>query len=239
MDQYLNSTAKNNMLNILAIGGGIYVLKSIYDTISGYFKESNEIKQIKSIIEKDKSLNNSEMSRLSKNEICYLLYLNILHTVYRKHISSFNKRRLALFKSDDMKSYIACIEDYLEKSKLIEQNILQIIFEELKIEKEGSDFTYEKINISELKRKHYNDTSIDLPKNVDKNKIREVVIVLFDKTKIYLAELRKHYHKKDNHDKLQLIAEYMAFDYIYQEHDIDRDVIEKAMSFYDLTIIEK
>ena len=92
-----------------------------------------------------------------------------------------------------------------------------------------------------MKRKYYNELNLEFPKNLEKNKICEILNVLYDKTKYYLVKLREHFNKKDDYidDKIQLLAEYMSFDFIFQKYDIDRTLIEKAMCQFDLTIIEK
>ncbi len=92
-----------------------------------------------------------------------------------------------------------------------------------------------------MKRKYFADLNLEIPKSLDKNKICEMINILYDKTKYYLTKLREHFNKKEDYidDKLQLLAEYMSFDFIYQKYDIERNIIEKAMCEYDLTILEK
>jgi hypothetical protein len=92
-----------------------------------------------------------------------------------------------------------------------------------------------------LKRKYICEEKIELPKNLDKNKVCEIVTVLYDKAKYYLTKLREHFNKKEDYldDKIQLLAEYMSFDFVYQKYDIERNMLEKAMCEFDLTIIEK
>ena len=66
-------------------------------------------------------------------------------------------------------------------------------------------------------------------------------MVLFEKTKYYLIKLREHSNYKDDYldDKLQLLSEYMAFDYIYKSFNLEKDVIEKAIIVNNLSIVEK
>ncbi len=92
-----------------------------------------------------------------------------------------------------------------------------------------------------MKRKYICDAIIEIPKNLDKNKVSEIITVLYDKAKYYLTKLREHFNKKEDYldDKIQLLAEYMSFDFVLQKYDIERNVLEKAMCEYDLTIIEK
>ncbi len=92
-----------------------------------------------------------------------------------------------------------------------------------------------------MNRKFYQQLNLEVPKNLEKNKICEIINVLYDKTKYYLVKLREHYNKKDDYidDRIQLLAEYMSFDFIFQKYDLDRTLVEKAMCHFDLTIIEK
>ena len=92
-----------------------------------------------------------------------------------------------------------------------------------------------------MNRKFYQQLNLEVPKNLEKNKICEIINVLYDKTKYYLVKLREHYNKKDDYidDRIQLLAEYMSFDFIFQKYDLDRTLVEKAMCQFDLTIIEK
>jgi hypothetical protein len=149
---YENSL-KQNVVNFLAIGGGIYILKSSYNFITNYFKEKNENKEIKILIEKEKSKINTDLSLSQnqnynkKNEIVFSLYFKILNTVYKKNFSTFNKKRLIIFNNDDIEKYINYVEEFLKNLKYVEENILRIIHEELKLDPESNDLKYDKINI--------------------------------------------------------------------------------------------
>lgn len=65
-----------------------------------------------------------------------------------------------------------------------------------------------------------------------------ILTSLHDKTKFYLNKLREHLKYKDDYidDKLQLLAEYMAFDYIHQKFNVDQEQIEKAKQIFNLEI---
>ncbi len=66
-------------------------------------------------------------------------------------------------------------------------------------------------------------------------------MVIFEKTKFYLEELRRKLNSRDdyNEEKLHLVAEYLAFDYIYVNENLEREVIEKAIYHNNLSIVEK
>jgi hypothetical protein len=71
-------------------------------------------------------------------------------------------------------------------------------------------------------------------------KLFEVINVLFDRTKYYLLKLREQSNYNEYlSDKLQILAEYMAFDYIFLKYNYEREVIEKAIIVNNLSILEK
>jgi hypothetical protein len=76
---------------------------------------------------------------------------------------------------------------------------------------------------------------------LDYQKINEIINILYEKTKFYLSKLREHLNYKDDYvdDKLHLVAEYMAFDYIYDKFNFEREVIEKAIVQHNISIVEK
>jgi hypothetical protein len=75
----------------------------------------------------------------------------------------------------------------------------------------------------------------------DIQKLKDVIMVIFEKTKFYLEELRRKLNSRDdyNEEKLHLVAEYLAFDYIYVNENLEREVIEKAIYHNNLSIVEK
>ena len=76
-----------------------------------------------------------------------------------------------------------------------------------------------------MKRKYYKELNLEIPKNLERNKICEIINVLYEKTKYYLVKLREHFNKKEDYidDKIQLLAEYMSFDFIFQKYYVSSD----------------
>lgn len=147
---YLNGITRNsirqNITYLLAVFGAGYILKSSYDVISSYLKDLNYNREISKIIENEKATINQELSADSKLQICFYLYYKILQTVYTKELSDFDKKRRFYFELDYLDKYISCVEEFLKNLKLIEQNILLIVNDSLKLE--GSNYTnQDKFNI--------------------------------------------------------------------------------------------
>lgn len=80
--------------------------------------------------------------------------------------------------------------------------------------------------------------SYNIPKNLNNEKLKEIINVLFDKTKFYLNKLREDLGIPEG-EKLQIYAESLGFDYIYENFGYEREIIEKALSIYKLKIVEK
>ena len=61
----------------------------------------------------------------------------------------FNKNRLKIFNGDNIYKYIKCVKEFLKNLKFFEQDILKIIFNDLKVEEDRSvsEFNIEKLNI--------------------------------------------------------------------------------------------
>ena len=124
----------------------------------------------------------------------------------------------------------------------IEERILQIIYSELQEEGESHDYDSsdnENINVDEIKRIYYTNLSIQV--NVTSANLVEMIDVLHQKTKIYITEIQDHMNYKNDYidDKLQVLAEYRAFDYIFLNYNYEREEIEKGMIEYNLIIQEK
>jgi hypothetical protein len=81
---------------------------------------------------------------------------------------------------------------------------------------------------------------IEVPKDLNFQKIDEITKILKEKMIYYLNKIREFLKNKDEYvnDKFQLIAEFMAFDYIFQKYNLEREVIEKSIYQLNLTIVE-
>jgi hypothetical protein len=150
INSILENSLKQNLMYVMAVGGAAYITKSTYDLFSNLIRERNENKEIKNLIEKEKlkfnpeNLNNENY----KNELCVYLYYKILNTVFKKEIAIFNKKRREIFASEDLEKYWNYLIEYIKNLKLREENILKIIYDELKIdESQQEELKPEKLDI--------------------------------------------------------------------------------------------
>jgi hypothetical protein len=135
MSIYLN---KQNVVYVLAIGGICYIVKSTYDYFSSSLKEKKENRQIKSLIEKEKSNITSDVikNKNSKHmkEIYFYIYYKVLYTVYQGEFSDFIKKRRKFFSSSDVGNYFNYSLEFIKNIRPVEQNIFQHISEELDVD---------------------------------------------------------------------------------------------------------
>lgn len=134
MNGIMQNSLKQNLLYVLAIGGVCYISKSTYDFIFNLFKEKNQFKEIKNLIQKERAKLSNEQIATIQQEFILNLYYKILHTVYKKEIQNFNLKRRELFNIDDIERYLLFVEDYLKDLKLNEESIFRIIYDELKLD---------------------------------------------------------------------------------------------------------
>jgi hypothetical protein len=92
-----------------------------------------------------------------------------------------------------------------------------------------------------VKKSYYESLEMNLPTNLNSEKLSKIILDLHEKTKSYLTKLREYYNYKDDYidDQLQIIAEYLAFDYIFKQYSLEREIIEKGMIIFNLSIIDK
>jgi hypothetical protein len=230
-----NLKSKQFLLSSLAIMSGVYLMKSFYNYLSDYFKDKSLQKDIIDIINKHKHLL-EDLRQLSKAEHCFLLYYIVLNTLYKKQINDLNIRRRKVL--NDLEQYILIVNKQTQEFKFIEERILQIIYSEL--QEEGETEENENIpKVNEIKKLYY--TNLNIQVNVTSANLVEIIDILHQKTRIYITELQDHMNYKNDYvdDKLHLLAEYRAFDYIFLNYNYEREEIEKGMIEYNLIIQEK
>jgi len=149
VDKFYDKATKENILYAAGIISVFYIAKSTFGLFSSYFKNNRKYKEIKAILEKEKTKLMADQTQFSKFDLSYLLYLKILNQSYRKEFCEFNKNRLKIFNADNIYKYINCVEQFIRDLKFIEQDIFKIIFDDLKIDSESSEinFNCDKINI--------------------------------------------------------------------------------------------
>ncbi len=230
--------SKPFIISSLAIISGLYLIKSSYNYLSSLFKDKSLKKEIIDIIYKHKSILEDNKD-LSKPEQCFLLYYIVLNTIYKKELADFNNKRRKVH--NDLDQYISVVEKHNQEFKFIEERILQIIYSELNEEAEAEDINDNNdiINVNQIKNIYY--SSIKTEVNITSANLVEMIDILHQKTRIYVTELQDHLNYKNDYidDKLQVIAEYRAFDYIFLNYSYEREEIEKGMIEYNLIIQEK
>jgi len=149
IEKIYEKSSKENILYAAGIISVLYITKSTFGMISSYFRNNSKRREIKTILDKEKPKSMADNLKFTKYEQSYLLYLKVLNTAYRKEFAEFNKNRLRIFNGDNIYKYIKCIEEFLRNLKFIEQDILQMIFNDLKIEEDlsESEFNIDKLNI--------------------------------------------------------------------------------------------
>jgi hypothetical protein len=149
IEKIYEKSSKENILYAAGIMSFLYITKSTFGMISSFYRNNSKKKEIKTILEKEKTKFMADNSKFTKYEQSYLLYLKVLNTAYRKEFAEFNKNRLKIFNGDNIYKYIKCVKEFLKNLKFIEQDILKIIFNDLKVDEDGSEseFNIEKLNI--------------------------------------------------------------------------------------------
>jgi hypothetical protein len=71
-------------------------------------------------------------------------------------------------------------------------------------------------------------------------KINDTIQILQEKVIYFLNKICNECKIKQDKicDKLQLIAEHLAFDFIYQKYNIEMESLEKALYLGNLTVVE-
>jgi hypothetical protein len=92
---------------------------------------------------------------------------------------------------------------------------------------------------SEIKKKVLEKSEIFLvPQSLDIHKLKTIIQVLIEKTKYFWNKIKEETNISDG-EKLQYYAEYMAFDYIFEEYGYEREIIEKAVANFKIKLVVK
>ena len=140
---------KDSIINLLAVGSGVYILGNLVSYLRQMFKTNSNINQMKKIIksEKQKYLLNTKTnknSNESKLELAYLCYLKILYGLYHTQFITYDRERSSLFLNKDLDKYMNCVDSFNHNLKIEEQFILKEIKVELAID--------ESLELTELKK---------------------------------------------------------------------------------------
>lgn len=228
----------NNIYFIAAAVSGCYLLKASYDSISSYRQRSNLAKEIRVIIDDEKTKQSDPENTTDKNvEFCYYLYYKCLKTILSKEFKAFDLKRREYFNKEKTEQYCSHVVNFYRSIKPTEQLIIKQIMLELALnENFDSQVKVNDFDFNSINRRYYDQLEIELPGDLTSNRLSEVLNLLYEKTKYYIGKIREFNGiKKDAlDDKTQILAEHMAFDYVFKRYSYDREVIQKAMSKYKL-----
>ena len=132
------SENRDNILIVLAIGSGIYIIGNLISYFHQIFKSKSEMREIRKIIKEEKEekekLDSNKSTKEMKIELAYSCYLKILNKLYHHQFVSFDKERSSLFNTNDLDQYINCVEVFNLNMKEKEQNILKEVTSELSMD---------------------------------------------------------------------------------------------------------
>ena len=208
--------------------------------ISNKNKENKSEKQ--SNFEKNNKIKNKDEA-----EFCYSVYYKCLRTIYSKKFKEFSNQRRKIGLTNIDKYFTYCSE-FLESMKIIEDFVITRVFIELaifgldKIDEEGTIINDNHLN--DISHKYYIETQIDIPNELNLELTNEILICLFDKTKENVKKFITLYSLSQDHEipeKFFLIAEYLAYDAVFEKYGYSEDQIRKSIVNHELTykIIKK
>jgi hypothetical protein len=77
-----------------------------------------------------------------------------------------------------------------------------------------------------------------VPQSLDLQKLKDIIQILIEKTKYFGNKIKDEINNTDE-EKLQYYAEFMAFDYIFEEYGYEREIIEKAVANFKIKLVVK
>lgn len=196
---------------------------------------SNEFDDTKLGSKRNQTNKASKKLKRRELEFFYLVYLKCLKTIYSKEISDFENSRRSIFKEGNLFKYINFVEKWNSSFKEKENYLFKVIEKELKMDENTErEIKIQEINVKNVNKKYYEDLEIDLPNELNNEKMNEILLILFTKTKEYMKQIEKFLNLRDVNDDEYLIAENMAFDYVYSTTGYEENQIRKAIVAYNL-----
>ena len=148
------------------------------------------------------------------------------------------------------------INNFLNEMKSKEMYILKNVFLELNTtESIDSDININDIDTKHISEIYYKEIDAEIPQELGADKVNEILIKLFDQTKIYFEKLNFLVNKKNikfndcnkegfnknsdevinvGFEKLFLISEILAYDYIYHVYGFTQDQIRMGIIINDI-----
>lgn len=186
-------------------------------------------------------LYSNDLSEYSRKRI-------ILLKKYQDSIQGLNNKEIV--KNKELLEYFSYIENFNNNFKEKEDCLLKDLF--IILNKDFNFFKTKKIKATNEKQKEYNaryseidvniitskfylSSNIELPDDLNYEKINEVVVYLFKQTKRNIGIAKKFYKSSTIlDDDVYGIAECMAFDDAFQQYGYNEETIRVAMAKYDL-----
>jgi hypothetical protein len=136
---------QKNFFYCIAAGSLFYIFKTTFDLFKSTVKNKKDFKQMIEILEQEKKKTNlceilqNKKSDQLKDTIFYS-YFKILHTVYHREFSDFNKKRRKLFAELNVPRYVAYVQYFYKQMKPVENYIIDCIYDHLKINRYNDIF---------------------------------------------------------------------------------------------------
>lgn len=231
---YLDEEAKNRVSNLRGDGIQAYFF-SRFNT-----QTNNGVKEEENNTTSNLNSNTQTLNKKKKSDVEFFFYAfyKCFMTIYEKEILQYQIKRREVYKQGNIVKYISFVEKNMSEFRYLEEYILRQVFYELKINDSiESDVKLVDINTKNISTKYYEDLELELPSTLNLEKINEVIVCLFDQTKINLNKIQSLMNLSSSAltDNEYLIAENMAFDYAFQKYNFSETQIRKAVVNYNLS----
>lgn len=174
----------------------------------------------------------NSLNKKNDLEFYYYVYLKCLKSIYEQDINCFETQRRKLFKENNILKYVIYVEKFYSNFKFKEDYLLKRIYKELAFsESLEFDIKFTDINTNSINSKYYEDLELEVPKDLDLEKMNEIIVALFDQTKENLVKLQNALNLNEStlSENEYLIAEHLAFDYAYFKYNLTETQIRKAL----------
>lgn len=226
--------------NYLFYGSVFLMLKVSYDYFSKDYYRKTKKRQLIALLQNLKENYSITDQSTSSLEIIYYIYYKCLHEIYENEFRKFKLQRRSYIKVNYIYGYINICLGFLKEIYQYEEEILFLISKvfEIKMDVVKSIFSREEVNYKKMKGRYYSQkTEYEIPCELDIKKMNEIIQFLYKKYLMCYNKVKEiNQNLKDQ--KIQLIAEYYAFDCVFFEYDIEYEVIEKCLYQNNLSVIE-
>lgn len=237
MKETIDDTQINNMSNNL--NEESFNIESLVKTQSNYNNKNNlnnDSLEISSLIKTKKEIKKEFKKDL---EFYYFVYIKCFKTLYNEEIEAYEKQKQLIYKEKNYFKYINYVEQWNKKIKSVEDFILREVFSYMGIPSELENaFAINEINTKSISKMYYEDLDIKVSKDLmDLEKLNEVVMFLFNKTKYFVSQLEEFWKTNKLGDEEYVVAESLAFNCAYDKFGYRENEIRKAIVDNDLNFL--